>query len=75
MTDTTAPRPNRDLRDEIRDSWSDRAATFDRDPGHKIAEGSERAAWAALEADIAAECFAPGNAADAFNDSCKHYCV
>lgn len=48
MTDTTAPRPNRDLRDEIRDYWSDRATSFDRDPGHKIAEGAERAAWAAL---------------------------
>jgi ubiquinone/menaquinone biosynthesis C-methylase UbiE len=41
-------RPNRDLRDEIRDYWSDRAATFDQDPGHKIASGAERAAWMAL---------------------------
>ena len=39
---------NRDLRDEIRDYWSDRAASFDQDPGHKIADGAERAAWAAL---------------------------
>ncbi|WP_425071846.1 class I SAM-dependent methyltransferase [Sagittula sp. S175] len=36
---------NRDIRDEIRDYWSDRAATFDDDPGHKIAEGAELAAW------------------------------
>jgi ubiquinone/menaquinone biosynthesis C-methylase UbiE len=48
MTETFAPRPNRNLRDEIRDYWSDRAATFDHDPGHKIADGAERAAWAAL---------------------------
>ncbi len=39
---------NRDLRDEIRDYWSDRAATFDTDPGHKITEGAEMAAWQAL---------------------------
>ncbi|MFC3086784.1 class I SAM-dependent methyltransferase [Tabrizicola soli] len=39
---------NRDLRDEIRDYWSDRAATFDQDPGHKIAVGAERAAWMGL---------------------------
>jgi ubiquinone/menaquinone biosynthesis C-methylase UbiE len=45
---TSAPRPNRDLRDEIRDYWSDRAASFDSDPGHKISEGAERAAWEAL---------------------------
>lgn len=43
-----AIRPNRDLRDDIRDYWSDRAAGFDLDPGHKIADGRERAAWAAL---------------------------
>lgn len=42
------PRANRDLRDEIREYWSDRAATFDQDPGHKIADGAERAAWIAL---------------------------
>ena len=39
---------NRDIRDEIRDYWSDRAATFDRDPGHGITEGAEMAAWEAL---------------------------
>ena len=36
---------NRDLRDEIRDYWSDRAATFDDDPGHHIKDGAEIAAW------------------------------
>ncbi|SNT36270.1 class I SAM-dependent methyltransferase [Tropicimonas sediminicola] len=45
----TAPRPtNRDIRDEIRDYWSDRAASFDADPGHRIADGAEMAAWTAL---------------------------
>lgn len=39
---------NRDLRDDIREYWSDRAATFDNDPGHRIAEGAEMAAWRAL---------------------------
>ncbi len=39
---------NRDLRDEIRDYWSDRAATFDAEPGHRIHEGAEMAAWEAL---------------------------
>lgn len=39
---------NRDLRDEIREYWSARAASFDQDPGHKIADGAERAAWSAL---------------------------
>jgi ubiquinone/menaquinone biosynthesis C-methylase UbiE len=39
---------NRDLRDEIRDYWSDRAATFDAEPGHKIGQGEEQAAWQAL---------------------------
>ncbi|WP_205387835.1 methyltransferase domain-containing protein [Pseudosulfitobacter sp. DSM 107133] len=39
---------NRDLRDEIRDYWSDRAAHFDSDPGHKIGDGAERRAWQAL---------------------------
>lgn len=48
MTETFPPRPNRSLRDDIRDYWSDRAATFDHDPGHKIADGAERAAWIAL---------------------------
>ena len=39
---------NRDLRDDIRDYWSDRAATFDNAPGHRISDGAEMAAWAAL---------------------------
>lgn len=39
---------NHGLRDEIREYWSDRAATFDDEPGHRIAEGAERAAWEAL---------------------------
>ncbi|OSP54290.1 class I SAM-dependent methyltransferase [Pseudoruegeria sp. SK021] len=39
---------NRDLRDDIQDYWSDRAATFDNDPGHKIADGDEMAAWRTL---------------------------
>lgn len=39
---------NRNLRDEIHDYWSDRAETFDSDPGHKIAEGAELAAWMSL---------------------------
>ncbi|SEL20816.1 class I SAM-dependent methyltransferase [Pacificibacter marinus] len=39
---------NRDLRDEIRDYWSDRAATFDDDPGHRIDDGAEMAAWEVL---------------------------
>lgn len=39
---------NRDLRDEIREYWSDRAATFDLDPGHRIGSQAERAAWMAL---------------------------
>ncbi len=42
------PQSNRDLRDDIRDYWSDRAATFDNDPGHKIADGAEMAAWRKL---------------------------
>lgn len=44
----TIPLSNRNLRDEIRDYWSDRAATFDDDPGHRIAEGAQMAAWRAL---------------------------
>lgn len=39
---------NRDLRDEILDYWSDRATTFDDDPGHRIDDGAEMAAWEAL---------------------------
>jgi len=46
--DFSVLRANRDLRDDIRDYWSDRAATFDLDPGHKIGSGMERAAWMAL---------------------------
>lgn len=46
--DISAPASNRDLRDDIRDYWSDRAATFDLDPGHRIGSGAERAAWMAL---------------------------
>ena len=46
--DHPALRPNRSLRDEICDYWSDRAEGFDADPGHKIADGAERAAWAGL---------------------------
>jgi ubiquinone/menaquinone biosynthesis C-methylase UbiE len=49
MQNDISPLPsNRDLRDEIRDYWSDRAATFDLDPGHRIGSGAERAAWMAL---------------------------
>jgi ubiquinone/menaquinone biosynthesis C-methylase UbiE len=47
-SDIPAAHSNRDLRDEIRDYWSDRAATFDQDPGHGIGAGAERAAWRAL---------------------------
>ncbi|MBM1814933.1 class I SAM-dependent methyltransferase [Pseudosulfitobacter pseudonitzschiae] len=39
---------NRDLRDDIRDFWSDRAATFDDDPGHRIHDGADLAAWQRL---------------------------
>ncbi len=45
---TTTRPSNRDLRDDIREYWSARAATFDDDPGHKIADGAEMAAWEAL---------------------------
>ena len=48
QNDISSLRPNRDLRDEIREYWSDRAATFDLDPGHRIGSGAERAAWMAL---------------------------
>ena len=40
--------PNRNIRDDIRDYWSDRASTFDHDPGHRIGSDRERAAWMAL---------------------------
>ncbi len=39
---------NRNLRDEIRDYWSDRAASFDEEPGHRIDDGAEMTAWEAL---------------------------
>lgn len=39
---------NETLRDEIRDYWSDRAESFDAQPGHGIASETERAAWLAL---------------------------
>ena len=45
---TLASNTNRDLRDDIKEYWSDRAATFDNDPGHKISDGTEMAAWRAL---------------------------
>ncbi len=47
-TMTATQHANRTIRDEIRDYWSDRAATFDNDPGHKITDGAEMAAWEAL---------------------------
>ena len=39
---------NHTLREEIREYWSERAATFDNDPGHRIGDGAEMAAWEAL---------------------------
>lgn len=36
------------LKDEIRDYWSTRAATFDLSPGHEIFGDDERAAWHTL---------------------------
>jgi ubiquinone/menaquinone biosynthesis C-methylase UbiE len=42
MTDALA---NFDLRDEIKAYWSERAATFDDQPGHEIFSEAERAAW------------------------------
>ena len=36
---------NRDIRDDIKEYWSDRAATFDQDPGHRIQDGPEMRAW------------------------------
>ena len=46
--DISVVRSNHDLRDEIREYWSDRAATFDLDPGHRIGSKAERAAWMEL---------------------------
>ena len=39
---------NYDLRDEIKAYWSERAATFDDQPGHEIFSEDERAAWHVL---------------------------
>ncbi|WP_417689798.1 class I SAM-dependent methyltransferase [Roseibium sp.] len=39
---------NFNLKDEIRDYWSQRAETFDSQPGHEIFSEDERAAWHAL---------------------------
>lgn len=39
---------NWNLKDEIREYWSQRAATFDQSPGHEIFTDEERAAWQAL---------------------------
>jgi len=33
------------LRDEIREYWSKRAASFDEQPGHGISDGAEKRAW------------------------------
>jgi ubiquinone/menaquinone biosynthesis C-methylase UbiE len=39
---------NFDLRDEIKAYWSERAATFDTQPGHEIFSDEEREAWRTL---------------------------
>jgi ubiquinone/menaquinone biosynthesis C-methylase UbiE len=39
---------NYNLREEIKEYWSMRAATFDEQPGHEIFSESERSAWHAL---------------------------
>ncbi|WP_288350276.1 class I SAM-dependent methyltransferase [uncultured Thalassospira sp.] len=39
---------NYNLRDEIKEYWSMRAATFDEQPGHEIFSDAERSAWHAL---------------------------
>ena len=39
---------NWSLAEEVRDHWSDRAATFDNQHGHRISDGPEMAAWQAL---------------------------
>ena len=36
---------NYSIRDEIREFWSERAATFDQSVGHEIFSESERAGW------------------------------
>lgn len=43
--DTAVALSNHDLRDEIKAYWSQRAATFDTQPGHEIFSEEERAAW------------------------------
>ncbi|NHT74844.1 class I SAM-dependent methyltransferase [Rhizobiaceae bacterium CRRU44] len=43
--DPAAQAVNYTLRDEIRDYWSARAATFDQSPGHEIFSEDERQAW------------------------------
>lgn len=45
---THAARANMNLRDEIQAYWSERAETFDTQPGHEIFSEAERAAWHAL---------------------------
>ncbi len=45
---TYAALSNLDLRDEIKAYWSQRAETFDTQPGHEIFSEEERAAWHAL---------------------------
>lgn len=47
MSDASAM-SNYSLRDEIRDYWSQRAATFDTQVGHEIFSEEERRAWHAL---------------------------
>ncbi|SIQ71124.1 class I SAM-dependent methyltransferase [Bosea sp. TND4EK4] len=41
-------RHNSSLKDEIRDYWSSRSATFDTMPGHEIFSADERQGWLAL---------------------------
>ncbi|WP_377298314.1 class I SAM-dependent methyltransferase [Rhizobium sp. SGZ-381] len=43
-----ATQTNYNLKDEIKAYWSQRAETFDTQPGHEIFSESERAAWHAL---------------------------
>jgi ubiquinone/menaquinone biosynthesis C-methylase UbiE len=43
-----AARPNWSLGEEVRAYWSERAATFDDQAGHRITSGPEAAAWQAL---------------------------
>jgi len=38
-------RPNYSLKEEIRAYWTQRAATFDQSPGHRIRTPAEKAAW------------------------------